>query len=471
MLETIAGLDETLFDLYCNEETISAEAIIAAVQRLTKQRAVVPVLCGSAFKRLGCQPLLDAVVQYLSSPNERNTIEVEEGEAIIQLETNVEATPMAVAFKIVQDKFKGKLVMARLFAGKLEKGMSILNTRTDATMRISKLFKIHANTTEETTQVEAGDIFAFTGAKNAFIGDVFCDTNRQLKINALEIPAPVLSVAVEPKSSADLKLFASALANLQSVDPTFKVQYNAQTGQTVVTGMGELHLEMILEKLELDHGLNINKGAPEVTYKERITKSVRHRERLKKQTGGSGEFAEIEFIMSPLDTGETGLEFVNSIVGGAIPQAFIPSVKKGFEQCLQEGLLGYPVVGMRVELLDGAIHREDSSAADFEKVAKLAFRKVYMQARPQLMEPCMVADVSCPAEFTGSVTSDLNRRRGVLKAMEIKGQQQQIVAEVPLQNLFGYVSTLRTLTSGRGYVSMAFSHYADAPKQAQAVLV
>jgi len=373
-----------------------------------------------------------------------------------------------LAFKIATDPFVGRLCFVRAYSGVLESGSYIQNTRSGQKERISRVFQMHANKQNQIERLPAGDIGAVVGFKDIKTGDTLCDEKRPLVLESMNFPEPVIGYAIEPKKQVDADKLGMAISKLIEEDPTLRVNTDQETGQTILRGMGELHLEIIIDRLRREFKVEINQGAPQVAYKEALTKTIEHKEVYKKQTGGRGKFADIVFEIGPRELGpddKPGLEFVNGIVGGVIPREFIPSVQKGFEQAMVNGpLAGYPIDSMKVRLFHGSYHDVDSDSLSFELAARIGFREAARKCGPQLLEPIMGVEVISPDEYTGSVTGDLNRRRGVMKGMDTRGGAQVIKADVPLSELFGYVTDLRTITSGRASASLTFAHYAPVPK-------
>ncbi len=374
----------------------------------------------------------------------------------------------ALAFKIATDPFVGRLCFIRVYSGNLEAGSYVYNTRSDNKERISRIFQMHANKQNPIPNVGAGDIAAVVGFKDIKTGDTLCDEKNPIVLESMNFPEPVIGLAIEPKTQADVDKLGMALGKLSEEDPTFRVQTDEETGQTVISGMGELHLDIIMDRLRREFKVEVNQGAPQVAYKEAITGTAQHRETYKKQTGGRGKFADIQVVISPSEEGKAGLEFVNEISGGAIPREFIPSVQKGFEAAMANGVLaGYPLQGMKVRLIDGSFHAVDSDALSFEICAKSAFREALPKCKPVLMEPIMKIEILTPEENMGDVIGDMNRRRGQLLGMDTRAGAQVIKATVPLSEMFGYVTQLRTITSGRATSTMEFDHYAEAPRNVQ----
>lgn len=467
MLEALAENDADFLEMYLESPQNIGEAdIIAALGRGTKAMLFSPVLCGTAFKNRGVQPLLDAVVRYLPAPAELSDIV---GESIndsneVQLKRTADERFSALAFKVNVDRHMGKLTMVRIYSGTLTSGTTVLNARTGSKTRINRILEVKADNYSNLTGVEAGDICALVGLKDVKTGDTLCAMEDPFILESIDIPDPVIGLSIEPKTRQDVKTFGQALAFAVEEDPSLKVEVDEQTGQTILKGMGELHLDVVIEKLRLSHDLEVNKGAPKVAYKEAITKTVEHRERLVKQTGGNGQFADMTFLIGPGQEGSVGLELIDSTKGGVIPREYLPAIQKGFEAAMKNGVLdGYPVENCRVELLDGAIHQTDSSPIDFEIAAKSGFRAACLQAEPQLLEPIMAVEIVTQEEFIGAVNSDLNRRRGLVMMIEDRQKQKVVKAEVPLANTFGYISDLRSITSGRANISMKLSQFAAVP--------
>jgi elongation factor G len=475
LVEQVAEFDDKLLEkFFDNPDSITIEELKAAIRAATINMKIIPMLCGSAFKNKGVQAMLDAVVEYLPSPLDLVAVKginpKTEQEEIRKPDAN---EPLAaLAFKIMTDPFVGRLAFFRVYSGRLEAGSYVLNTRTNKKERISRVLQMHANKQNPIEFIEAGDIGAAVGFKDIRTGDTLCAEDKPIVLESMTFPEPVIGLAVEPKTQADVDKLGMALAKLAEEDPTFKVKYDEETGQTIISGMGELHLEIIVDRLRREFKVECNQGAPQVAYKECLTKTVEHRELYKKQTGGRGKYADIHFEIGPVDEGKQGLQFVNDVFGGAIPREFIPAVEKGFREAMNTGVLaGYPVDHMKVRLFDGSYHEVDSDTASFEIAARLAFRKAAVKAGPQLLEPVMKVEVVTPEEYTGDVVGDLNRRRGQMESMEMKANAQVIKAKVPLSEMFGYVTQLRTLTSGRATSVMEFSHYAPVPNNiAEAVI-
>jgi elongation factor G len=429
------------------------------------------MVCGSSFKNKGVQTMLDLVMELMPCPLDKDNIKGinpdTEQEVIRKPDASEPFT--ALAFKIATDPFVGRLCFFRAYAGRLDAGSYVLNTRSGNKERISRIFQMHANKQNPVEFIEAGDIGAAVGFKDIRTGDTLCDEKNPIVLEAMQFPEPVIGIAIEPKTQGDLDRLGVGLNKLAEEDPTFRVKTDEDSGQTIISGMGELHLEIIVDRLKREFKVEVNQGAPQVAYKEAITGTVEHREVYKKQTGGRGKFADIKFKVSPPDADfdgskTNGLQFVNEITGGNIPREFIPAVEKGFKASLNNGVLaGYPLVGMKIVLTDGSYHAVDSDALSFEICAKTAYREALPKCRPVLLEPIMKVEVLTPEQNMGDVVGDLNRRRGQIEGMDSKGNAQVIKAKVPLSEMFGYVTQLRTLTSGRATSTMEFSHYNEAP--------
>jgi elongation factor G len=471
LLEAVAEYDETLLEKFFEDpNSISEAEILTALRKAVIDMKIVPMVCGSSFKNKGVQTMLDYVMELLPSPLDKDNLTGTDPD------TNEEVTirpdekePFAaLAFKIATDPFVGRLCFVRAYSGVLESGSYVYNTRSENKERISRVFQMHANKQNQIERLVAGDIGAVVGFKDIKTGDTLCDEKRKVVLESMVFPEPVIGYAIEPKKQADVDKLGMAIAKLVEEDPTLRVNTDQETGQTILRGMGELHLEIIIDRLKREFKVEINQGAPQVAYKEALTKEVDHKEVYKKQTGGRGKFADIVFKLGPrvLEAEDKpGLEFKNEIVGGAIPREFIPAVQKGFESAMVNGpLAGYPIDNMTVKLYHGSYHDVDSDSLSFELAARIGFKEAAAKCAPQLLEPIMSVEVMSPDEYTGSVTGDLNRRRGVMKGMDTRAGAQLIRADVPLKELFGYITDLRTLTSGRASASLTFSHYAPVPK-------
>lgn len=447
MIESLCDVDPRLMEKYVNDEEITAEDVMAALRKGCLENSMVPVLCGSAFKNKGVQILLDQVVALLPSPVDKGN--------------DVNSPFVGLIFKVVADKH-GKLAYLRLYKGQLKTGDFVLNAITGDSERISRIYQMHANAKNSVDVAYAGDIVAVVGTKESKTGHTLCDVNHPVVLESMNFPDPVISVAIEPKTQADYDKIAFALSRLAEEDPTFLVKSDAELGQTIISGMGELHLDIKIDLLKTDHGVEVSKGAPKVAYKECLAHTVKHTERFIKQTGGSGKYAVIQFEIGPGDEGQEGLQFINEISGGVIPKEFIPAVEKGFRACLGEGSHGYPIQSMKVRLFDGAFHAKDSDAYSFELCAQEGFRHALGKCAPYLLEPVMSAQVISPDAYTGAVVSDLNKRHGIISDLNDKDGVKYIQVDVPIAKMFGYMTDLRTITAGRGNFSMAFSHYRKA---------
>lgn len=471
LLESVAEYDEGLMEKFFESpETITEREVLNALRQAVLDAKIVPMVCGSSFKNKGVQTMLDYVMELLPSPLDSKGItgtNPNTGEEILRT-PDIKEPFSALAFKIATDPFVGRLCFIRVYSGNLEAGSYVYNTRSEAKERISRIFQMHANKQNPIPNVGAGDIAAVVGFKDIKTGDTLCDEKNPIILESMNFPEPVIGLAIEPKTQADVDKLGIALGKLAEEDPTFRVKTDEETGQTVIEGMGELHLDIIMDRLKREFKVEVNQGAPQVAYKEAITGSIQHREVYKKQTGGRGKFADIQVVISPVDEGKSGLQFVNEIVGGAIPREFIPSVEKGFAAAMANGVLaGYPLQDMKVRLIDGSFHAVDSDSLSFEICARTAFREALPKARPVLMEPIMKVEILTPEENMGDVIGDMNRRRGQLQGMDTRAGSQVIKAQVPLSEMFGYVTQLRTITSGRATSTMEFDHYEEAPRNVQ----
>jgi elongation factor G len=471
LLEAVAEYDETLIEKFFNDpSSITESEILTALRKATIDMAIVPMVCGSSFKNKGVQTMLDYVMELLPSPMDKDVIvgTNPDTDEPVEIRPDEKEPFVALAFKIATDPFVGRLCFVRAYSGVLESGSYVYNTRTENKERISRVFQMHANKQNQIERLHCGDIGAVVGFKDIKTGDTLCDEKRKVVLESMVFPEPVIGYAIEPKKQADADKLGMGIAKLVEEDPTLRVNTDHETGQVILRGMGELHLEIIIDRLRREFKVEINQGAPQVAYKEALTKSVEHKEVYKKQTGGRGKFADIVFEISPRELGpedKPGLEFENDIVGGVIPREFIPAIQKGFEQSMVNGpLAGYPIDSMKVRLFHGSYHDVDSDALSFELAARIGFKEAARKCAPQLLEPVMGVEVISPDEYTGSVTGDLNRRRGIMKGMDTRGGAQVIKADVPLAELFGYVTDLRTITSGRASATLTFSHYAPVPK-------
>jgi elongation factor G len=468
LVESIAEVDDELLERFFEDpDSITKEEMLTVIRRATLEGVIIPMMCGSAFKNKGVQRLLDSVCAFLPSPLDSG--EITGTNPVIKKEVtrsaDVDEPFSALAFKIATDPFVGRLAFIRVYSGKINAGDTVLNTRSGKKERISRLYQMHSNKQNPKDVIEAGDICAAVGFKNIRTGDTLCDLKNPIELESMDFPEPVIGVAVEPKSQKDIDKLSNGLAKLSEEDPTFQVKTDEESGQTVIRGMGELHLEILVDRLKREFKVECNQGAPQVAYKEAISKEVELREVFKKQTGGRGKFADVIVKVAPADNGQTGLQFIDEVKGGRIPREFIPSVEKGFKEALRNGpLAGYQVDSLKVTLLDGSFHPVDSDQLSFEICARQAFKSAASQASPKLMEPIMKVEIVTPEEYMGDIIGDLNRRRGEVAGMEDKSGAKVISAKVPLSEQFGYVTVLRTLSSGRATSSMEFSHYQEVPR-------
>ncbi len=467
LLEGVAENNEELLEKFMvDPETITEEEIYAEIRKATLELRMCPVMCGASFKNKGVQPLLDGVVRYLPSP-----LDVDHVTGInpkTEKEETRKADPKepfcALAFKIATDPYVGKLAFFRVYSGTMEAGQVILNVSTGKRERINKIVQMNANKQTPLTKIEAGDIAAAVGFREIRTGDTLAVENKPIILENIKFPEPVVQIAVEPKTQADMEKLTIALQKLQEEDPTFKVHTDENSGQTIISGMGELHLDIIVDRLKREFGIEINEGQPQVAYKESFTQTVRFREVYKKQTGGKGKFADIEFEIGPADNGMSGLQFVNDVKGNNIPKEFFAPIEKGFRGAMSNGVLaGFPMDSVKVRLIDGSSHPVDSDDLSFESAARIGFKEAGAQAGSVVMEPIMKVEVQVPADYLGDVTGDLNRRRAVLHNVDVEHGLQVVKADAPLAEMFGYITTLRTLTQGRGTFNMEFSHYAEVP--------
>ncbi len=473
LIEAVAEYDDKLLEKFFDDPTtISEDEVHEAIRKAAIDLSIVPMMCGSSFKNKGVQTALDAVCRYLPSPVDIDAVEgvnPDSGETVTRKPEASEPFA-ALAFKIMTDPFVGRLAFFRVYSGHLDAGSYVLNVRSGKKERISRIMKMFANKQNPIDFIEAGDIGAAVGFKEIKTGDTLCDENHPIVLENMFIPEPVISVAVEPKAQADVDKMGMAIAKLVEEDPTLRVRTDEETGQTILSGMGELHLEIIVDRMRREFKVEVNQGAPQVAYKEAFNATIQHRETLKKQTGGRGKFADIVFEFGPADAewlnenpGKS-MQFVNDIFGGSIPREFIPAIQKGFEQSMNTGVLAnYPVESMKVRIYDGSFHQVDSDSMSFELCAKGGFREAARKAKPVLLEPIMKIEVITPEQYMGDVTGDLNRRRGMLEGMDSRAGAQVIKAKVPLSEMFGYVTQLRSLSSGRASSTMEFSHYNPAP--------
>ena len=467
LIEEVAGYDEGLLEKFMEDESsITEEEIHKALRAAVMDMAIIPMVCGSSFKNKGVQFMLDAVCRYLPSPLDKEAIEgtnPETGEPALR-KPAVDAPFSALAFKIATDPYVGRLAFFRAYSGHLDAGSYVLNTRSGNKERISRIYQMHANKQNPIEYIEAGDIGAAVGFKDIKTGDTLCDEKYPIVLESMVFPDPVIGIAVEPKTKADVDKLGMALAKLAEEDPTFQVKTDQASGQTIISGMGELHLDIIVDRLKREFKVEVNQGQPQVEYKEAITGVANHREVYKKQTGGRGKFADIVFRMEPAEEGKMGLEFVNEIKGGNIPKEYIPSVEKGFKEAMKSGpLAGFEMDAMKIVLIDGSFHPVDSDSLSFELAAKLGYKEAARAAKAVLMEPIMELEVITPEQNMGDIVGDLNRRRGQVNNMDDRNGAKVIKAFVPLSEMFGYVTSLRTLSSGRATSTMEFSHYAETP--------
>ncbi len=468
LLEAVAEFDETLMEKYFEDPaSITEDEILAALRAATISMKIVPMLCGSSFKNKGVQTMLDYVMAILPSPLDKEGVKgthPDTGAEILRKPS--ESEPFAaLAFKIATDPYVGRLCFIRAYSGGLDSGSYVLNNRSGNKERISRIFQMHANKQNAIERLGAGDIGAVVGFKDIKTGDTLSDEKNPIILEAMDFPEPVIGYAIEPKKTADADNFSKAITKLIEEDPTLQVESNEETGQTIIKGMGELHLEIIIDRMRREFKVEVNQGAPQVAYKESLTKTTEHREVYKKQSGGRGKFADIVFEIGPREDEKPGLEFVNNIVGGVIPREFIPAIQKGFEEAMKTGALaGYPMDSMKVRLFHGSFHDVDSDSLSFELAARMGYKESAKSAGAKLMEPIMAVDVVTPDEYTGPITGDLNRRRGIMKGMDSRQGAVILKADVPLSELFGYVTDLRTMSSGRATASLTFSHYEFVPQ-------
>ena len=470
LLEAVAEFDDSLLEKYFEDEnSLTEREILNALRAATISAKVVPMMCGSAFKNKGVQAMLDMVMEILPSPLDVEAIvgKNPDTDAEETRKPTVDAPFSALAFKIATDPYVGRLCFTRAYSGKLEQGTFVYNSRTGNKERISRIYQMHSNKQNQIDTLSAGDIAALVGFKDIRTGDTLCDLKAPIVLESMDFPEPVIGIAVEPKTQKDIDKLGVALGKLAEEDPTFTVRTDHDTGQTIISGMGELHLEIIVDRLRREFDVDVNQGAPQVAYKEAITTSVDHKEVYKKQSGGRGKFADIRFELSPVDAdfeGE-GLQFVNEIKGGNIPKEFVPSIEKGFKLAMTNGVLaGYPLNSMKVKLYDGSYHDVDSDALSFEICAQIAFKAAARQANPKILEPIMKLTVITPEENMGDVIGDLNRRRGQVEGMDDKAGAKVVNGKVPLSEMFGYITDLRTITSGRATSTMEFFNFVEAPR-------
>ena len=470
LLEAVAEFDESLMEKYFEDEnSLTEREILTALRQATITGKVVPMMCGSAFKNKGVQTMLDMVMEILPSPLDVEAITGTNPDTEAEESRKPDASEpfAALAFKIATDPYVGRLCFTRAYSGTLDQGTFVNNSRTGKKERISRIYQMHSNKQNQIDSLQAGDIAALVGFKDIRTGDTLCDLKSPIVLESMDFPDPVIGIAVEPKTQKDLDKLGVALGKLAEEDPTFTVKTDEDSGQTIISGMGELHLDIIVDRLRREFSVDVNQGAPQVAYKEAITSSVDHKEVYKKQSGGRGKFADIRFEISPIDADfeEEGLQFINKIKGGNIPKEFIPSVEKGFNMAMSNGVLaGFPLNSMKVTLYDGSYHDVDSDALSFELCAQIAFKSAAKQASPVLLEPIMKLTVITPEENMGDVIGDLNRRRGQVEGMDDKGGAKVVNAKVPLSEMFGYITDLRTITSGRATSTMEFFAFENAPK-------
>ena len=469
MIEAVAESNEELMEKFFDDpDSITQEEIEDAIRVATLNMSITPIMCGSAFKNKGVQTMLDAVMRYLPSPLDIGAVEgsnPDNEEEVLTREPKNSEPFSALAFKIATDPFVGRLCFFRVYSGVLDAGSYVFNTRTQKKERISRIFQMHSNKQNAIPQIEAGDIGAGVGFKDIRTGDTLCAEKSPIVLESMSFPDPVIGIAIEPKTQADVDKLGVGLGKLSEEDPTFTVKTDEDSGQTVISGMGELHLEVLIDRLRREFKVEVNEGAPQVSYKEAIQGSVDHRETYKKQSGGRGKFADIQIRIEPADEGKTGLQFVNTIKGGSIPKEFVPSVEKGFQMSLNAGVLaGFPMDSLKVTLFDGSFHAVDSDQLSFEIAGKMAFKNALPKCKPVLLEPIMKLEVVTPEENMGDVIGDLNKRRGQVGGMDDRNGAKVVKANVPLSEMFGYVTVLRTISSGRATSTMEFSHYENAPK-------
>jgi elongation factor G len=459
MLESLAEVDEEIMERYLADEPVSAEVIKRALRRGTVESQVVPVLCGSAFKNKGIQPLLDAVVDYLPSPLDKPPIQGINAKGEIEARPVSDDAPLAaLAFKLLTDPYVGHLTFLRVYSGVLTSGSSVLNATKGVKERIGRLLKMHANKREEIDAAYAGEIIAAVGLRHTTTGDTLADERRPVVLEALHIPQPVIDIAIEPQTKADQDKLGQALAKIASEDPSFRVHTDPETGQTIISGMGELHLEIIVDRMMREFKVDARVGRPQVAYRETITETVRVEGRFVRQTGGRGQYGHVWLVLTPLPA-ESGVVFENKIIGGVVPKEFIPAVERGVREAAATGIMGYPMVDVGVALVDGSYHEVDSSERAFQIAGSMAFKDGAKRARPVLLEPVMSLEVVTPEEFVGEVMGELNSRRGRVTGLETRGSTQIIQAQVPLATMFGYATTVRSATQGRATFTMQFDHY------------
>ncbi|GIV97516.1 MAG: elongation factor G [Herpetosiphonaceae bacterium] len=479
MVEAIAETDDELMLLYLEGEELSVDELRRALRKATIAGQLVPVLCGSALKNKGVQRMLDAVIDYLPAPNDipaitgvrPGQIAGEEGVETLVRHTSDDEPFCALVFKIVADPFVGKLAYFRVYSGKLESGSYVLNSTKGQRERVGRILQMHANHREEIKEVYAGDIAAMVGPKQTFTGDTICDPDHPIVLESIRFPEPVISVAIEPKTKADQDKMGMALARLAEEDPTFRLRTDQETGQTIISGMGELHLEVIVDRMMREFKVEANVGRPQVSYRESITQPVEVDSKFVRQTGGKGQYGHVKVKFEPAAEG-AGFEFVNAIVGGVIPKEYIPAVEQGIREAMETGVIaGYPVVDLKATLYDGSYHEVDSSEMAFKIAASMALKDGVRKGRPQLLEPIMKVEVVMPEEYLGAILGDLTSRRGRVEGMEARGNAQVVRAFVPLANMFGYATDLRSMTQGRASYSMEFDHYEPLPKNIEQEII
>jgi elongation factor G len=475
LIEAVAEYDDALLEKFFeNPDSISEDEVHEALRKATQDMSIIPMICGSAFKNKGVQFLLDAVCRYLPSPLDKEAITGTDPKTDLEIERkpSVSEPFSALAFKIATDPYVGRLAFFRVYSGKLDAGSYILNNRSGNKERISRIFQMHADKQNSIPLIEAGDIGAAVGFKDIKTGDTLTSEKHPIILESMNFPDPVIGIAVEPKTKADVDKLGMALGKLAEEDPTFQVKTDEASGQTIISGMGELHLDILVDRLRREFKVEVNQGQPQVEYKEAITATADHREVYKKQSGGRGKFADISFVMEPSEDGKTGLEFINKIKGGNIPREFIPSVEKGFKEAMKNGpLAGFEMDAMKVTLNDGSFHAVDSDSLSFELAAKLGYKSAAKLAKSVIMEPIMKLEVLTPEENMGDVVGDLNRRRGQVNSMDDRAGSKVVKAQVPLSEMFGYVTALRTLSSGRATSTMEFDHYAATPQNVSAEVI
>ncbi len=480
LIEAVAEYDDKLLEkFFADPNSISEAEIHEAIRKATIDISIIPMMCGSSFKNKGVQTALDAIIRYLPSPLDGEGVEGTDpntGETLKRL-PNPKEPFAALAFKIMTDPFVGRLAFFRAYSGRLDSGSYVLNTRTMKNERISRIMQMHANKQNPVDFIEAGDIGAAVGFKDIKTGDTLCVESAPIILESMNFPEPVIAVAVEPKTQADVDKMGIAISKLVEEDPTLRVKTDEETGQTILSGMGELHLEIIIDRMRREFKVEVNQGAPQVAYKEAFHNTIEHRQVLKKQSGGRGKFADICFNIGPADEeflkeGKGNYQFVNDLFGGSIPREFVPAIQKGFEAAMTTGVLAsYPMDNMKIRVFDGSFHAVDSDSMSFEICAREGFREAGLKAKPVLLEPIMKVEVTTPDQYMGDVTGDLNRRRGMLEGMDSKAGAQIVKAKVPLSEMFGYVTQLRSMSSGRASSIMEFSHYSPAPKNIEEAVV